>query len=620
MKLASPPERPLLVFDGDCGFCRYWIARWRRATGESVQYAPYQEVADRFPEIALQAFRAAVQLVEPDGSVTSGAEAAFAALARAPRRRWLLWLYHRLPGAAWLADAVYRFVARHRLGFSRLTRLLWGVEVEPPSYRIARCVFLRVLGAVYLAAFVSLGVQITGLAGSHGILPAGEFLQTVAGQSGPERYWLLPTWCWLSSSDVALQAICFSGAALSCLVILGFLPLPCFVLMWTLYLSLATVCRTFLDFQWDALLLETGFLAIFLAPARVSCRLGCPSPPSRAALGLIRWLAFRLLFASGVVKLSGGDPTWWGLTALDYHFETQPLPAWTAWYAHQLPEWTREASTFLMFGLELGAPLLMFGPRRVRHLSFLLLVGLQLAFVATGNFGFFNLLSVALCIPLLDDTAWPKRLREGLETTEGVRAGAFRRCARWLAPPLTLVIFLLGCERLAGAFRVHVARPEIVEQVDEWIAPFGLVNSYGLFAHMTTSRPEIIVEGSNDGATWLPYEFKWKPGDLTRAPAFLPLHMPRLDWQMWFAALGDHRSTPWFGQLMKRLLEGSPPVLALLDHDPFAGARPVYLRAVLYQYHFTSTAARREGAGWWSRERQRLYFPVVSSSSPPEKR
>ncbi|HET6371894.1 MAG TPA: lipase maturation factor family protein, partial [Candidatus Polarisedimenticolia bacterium] len=314
-----------------------------------------------------------------------------------------------------------------------------------------------------------------------------------------------------------------------------------------------------------------------------------------------------------VVKLASGDPHWWNLTALDYHFETQPLPAWTAWYAHQLPAWARKGSVVLMFVLELAVPWLIIAPRRLRLLCAAALTALQLGFAATGNYGFFNLLSAALCLLLVDDATWPsvwtRRLALPRERDRSVR----RRWPGRLALPAAALIALFGLMHLAGAFRRQIEWPSMLVTAEQWAASLEIVHGYGLFARMTTSRPEIIVEGSEDGMTWQEYEFKWKPGDVNREPVFVGLHMPRLDWQMWFAALGSCRSTPWFGQFLQKLMEGSPQVLALLERNPFPAAPPAHLRALLYEYHFTDTATRQRTGAWWRRDLKGLYCPVLSS-------
>jgi lipase maturation factor 1 len=484
-----------------------------------------------------------------------------------------------------------------------------------PDHLLTRWLFLRGLALIYLVAFVSLWVQIEGLLGSWGILPIADFLAAVRQQTGPERYWLLPTLFWLNTSDAFLQGLCGLGVVLAVLLMIGILPGPLLCVLWLFYLSLITAGQEFLGFQWDNLLLEAGFLAIFFTPWQLWSRLRQEAPPSRIILWLFYWLLFRLMFSSGLVKLLSGDLAWRGLTALNYHYETQPLPTWTSWYIHQLPVLFQKASVVYMFVVELLAPFLIFAPRRWRLLGCALLVSLQLLIIATGNYGFFNWLSLLLCLLLLDDTFfrrwWPERWRSqlGVEQAHPRFTSPLGRYRSYAGLVLALLIVMITGLQMA---RLVWPLPRPARQLLSWAAPFRTFNNYGLFAVMTTSRPEIIIEGSNDGETWQAYEFKWKPGDIGYRPRFVAPHQPRLDWQMWFAALSNYQNNPWLVNFMVRLLEGSPPVLALLKENPFPDAPPHYIRAVVYNYHFTRYGTREESGAWWQRELKGLYIPVFS--------
>ncbi|HKS97174.1 MAG TPA: lipase maturation factor family protein, partial [Terriglobia bacterium] len=405
---------------------------------------------------------------------------------------------------------------------------------------------------------------------------------------------------------------------LALLVILGIATGPSLAAAWVFYLSLVTVGGDFMSFQWDILLLEAGFLGIFFAPwtwLEPPWRPPRVSPPSRTVLWLLRWLLFRLLFLSGTVKLQSGDPTWRHLTALEYHYYTQPLPTPIAWYMNQLPGWFQELSVVLVFAVEIGVPFLIFFPRRLRLTGAALMALLQILIALTGNYTFFNLLALVLCLLLLDDAFvarfLPRRLAERIagEASERPR----RSGAACLAVAVLAVVILTasGAE-LAGRFLSPRAAPRPARHLLAWLEPFHLVNGYGLFAVMTTSRLEIIVQGSNDGVTWQDYEFKYKPGDVKRPPPWVAPNQPRLDWQMWFAALGRFQENPWFVNFMARLLEGSPDVLALLERNPFPTAPPRYVRALVYDYHFTDFAERRATGAWWHRELKAMYFPEVS--------
>jgi predicted DCC family thiol-disulfide oxidoreductase YuxK len=644
LHVATPPSKPLLIFDGDCNFCTVWVHRWQHVTGEQVEYIPFQDptVGRRFPELPREFFEKAVHLVETNGLVYYGAEAAFRTLAYGEQEPLLLHWYERSSLFARLTESVYRFVARHRQLFSKLTRLAWGKHLEPPTYQLVRSLFLRSLGVIYLIAFVSLWVQVMGLIGSGGILPAsltmfGFRQEANAAQLGWHRYHVLPTLCWFSASDVFLKFQCATGTVLALLVMLGVAPAPCLFLLWLIYLSLCVVSREFLSFQWDNLLLETGFLAIFFAPLQMLPRAERLPPPSRLVLFLLRWLLFRLMFGSGLVKLLSGDPTWRNLTALTFHYETQPLPTWIGWYFHQLPARMQQASTFVMFAIELVLPFLIFAPRRLRQIPCAGFVLLQVLIMLTGNYCFFNLLTILLCLVLFDDRTVSKFLpagcrwllpaipqspclvadfNPGTEKPAGlaslVTAGRGRKWPIQVIFPLGCIAILIPAMQMVASFHVRVPWPRPMITAYTWLSPFRSFNHYGLFAVMTTNRFEIVVQGSNDGVNWADYEFKYKPGDLTRRPGFVEPHQPRLDWQMWFAALSDYRHNLWFVEFCGRLLSGSPEVSHLLEHNPFTKKPPRYVRAILYDYHFTDFATHRRTKAWWRRELMGEYLPVLS--------
>lgn len=604
-----PPALPTLVYDGDCSFCRRWLRRWQFLTGDRIQYRPYQEAAADFPQIPRENFGHSVYLFEPDGQVSRAAGAVFRSLYLAGQKRYLYRAYTHLPGLARLTELGYRFVASHRDGLDRLDRLLLGDA--PVSYRLTRRWFLTGLAIIYLFAFVSLYVQIDGLIGAHGILPAADYMgaiqQAVASrQIGSTRYLLLPTLCWISTSDAFLHALCWLGIASSILLAIGLLPGLAALGCWVCYLSLATVGQVFLGFQWDTLLLEAGFLAIFFVPWTLLLRPRHQPPPSNFMIFLCRWLIFRLMFLSGVVKLASGDVTWRSWQALKYHYETQPLPPWTAWYMHQLPPWFHQISVGFMFLVELLIPFLMFGPRRLRVTAFFFTITLQILIAATGNFGFFNYLAIILCIPLLDDALLPFGRRY---LTPPKKPQRF--CLHPYASPLVaLLILALSIPQVLASLNQRPPIPAFLQPLYRWTDSLHLTSPYGLFAIMTTERPEILVEHSDDGVTWTPYSFKYKPGDLSRPPPFCQPHMPRLDWQLWFAALGTPDDNPWFAGFLSRLLDGEPSVFALLDHPPTT--RPHYVRATLYEYHFTTRAERNQTGNWWKRELVGPWFPQIS--------
>ena len=589
--------KPILVYDGDCGFCKKWIDRWNEITQDAVDYAPYQSIQNQFPQISLKEFQSAVQLVEPNGAISSGAEAVFRTLSYSKRHRWLLEFYLKFPSVKPIADVFYKLVATHRSFFSKLTKWFWGESIQTPSFTLSKIIFIRFLAVIYLIAFLSFATQVIGLIGKDGILPVEGTLQTVKSQLGLSRYWWFPTLCWLNSTDWFLYLICGAGALLSVALFFLVTPTATLFLLWILYLSIVTTGREFMSFQWDVLLLETGFLAIFIQSSKWA----------RIAL---KWLLFRLMFSSGMVKLASGDLAWRNLTALSFHYETQPLPPWTAWHMHQLPLWFHQLSTVMMFAIELILPFLLFFPRKLRHFAAFGIIFLMAVVVVTGNYCFFNWLTIALAILIIDDSLWHRWFRKSVEVSES-KAQNRNFWNRFVATPICVFLILLSLVPMARlTFRARM--PEVLMKVYALVNPFNLVNHYGLFAVMTKERPEIIIEGSEDGQNWKAYEFKYKIGDVIRRPKFVAPHQPRLDWQMWFAALGTYRENPWLVNLCIRLLEGELKVLRLIEANPFPEKPPIFIRAVLYQYHFSDEPLKRESGVWWRRDYKGIYLPELS--------
>ena len=606
------------MFDGDCQFCRRWVVRWKSATGGAVDYLPIQDpaIAAQFPEIPAADFAEAVHLILPDGTVSRGAEAVFRSLSEGGRERWMWGLYKKFRPFAELSETLYEEVALHRTFFSKLDRIYSGPGLEPPGGIRVRWVFLRGLALIYLIAFLSLGAQMQGLIGSHGIMPARELMSAVkvaAAQNhlGLERFHLFPTLAWWGDGDGALRWQCALGVGGSLALLAGVAPPLMLALLWALYLSFCTIGSPFFNFQWDILLLETGFLAIFYAPLQWLERPSLQARPPALAVWLLRWELFRLMFESGCVKLMSGDPSWWNLEALRVHFETQPLPTAIGWHAHQLPAGVLALAQILLFAIELGAPALIFCGRRFRLVAAAAFAALQVAILLTGNYTFFNWLALLLCVPLLDDRVLRRFRRAGGQAPTGDPL----RPARWPWPVmlgLTALIVTVTWMQVLAVAGVGKRWPAPVVALCGWLEPLRSFNSYGLFAVMTQTRPEIVIEGSNDGRSWEAYEFKYKPGDVMRRPGFGAPYQPRLDWQMWFAALGSARGNQWFLRLEWRLLQNTPSVLALLERNPFPAAPPKYIRAMLYEYRFTDIPTRRATGQWWRRELKGVYAPPLA--------
>ena len=507
-------------------------------------------------------------------------------------------------------------------------------DPAPPAHALTRWLFFRLLAVVFLIAFVSYWVQIDGLIVSKGILPAADLMKSIQGL-GVNGVWRAPTLCWLGTSDAFLHALAGSGTLLSLLLLTGVADGVVLVVLWAIYLSLVVVGQAFLSFQWDILLLETAFTSLFLTAWTLRPRL--PSAREhvpRGGLWLVRVLLFKLMFLSGITKLLCLDPTWWRLTALDYHFVTQPLPAWTSYYAHHLPHGFQRASVAVMFAIELGAPFLLFMPRRIRITGALAVIGFMGLIAGTGNYGFFNLLTAVLCVTWLDDAfllrwvpaRWraplsPRLLRDPAIAIEVPRPGA-RRAGR-LAYGLAVAVVAYASSlafveemvrtrppgRIGGLPGTLLDGGAAYVDAGSWlmnvVEPFRSISGYGLFRSMTTSRTEIVIETSDDAQSWHEVAFRYKPGDVKRRPRFVAPHQPRLDWQMWFAALDPPRAGPWLVGLLRRMLDGSPAVFRLLDDKTFLAKPPRYVRLVMYDYRFTTPGEATTASGaWWTRERR----------------
>jgi predicted DCC family thiol-disulfide oxidoreductase YuxK len=615
LSVSNPPPKPLMIWDGECHFCKRWIERWREITAGEVEYVTYQEVANRFPEIPIEQFKRAVVFIEPDGKAFFAAEAVYRSLRYRASRRWLAWSYERVPGFAAASELAYKFIARHRDAGSAVTRLLWGNDVRPPTYLWARRWFLRAVGVIYLIAFASLWVQVDGLIGSNGMSPVNQFLPAVHDQLGGGAYSLLPTLCWFNSSNAFLHFLCAGGVVSSLLLIAGIVPVVSLIALFVFYLSLTIAGQAFLSFQWDILLLETGFLAIFLAPWQIWPKRGREPPVSRAAMFLLKLLLFKLMVMSGVVKLTSGDDAWgwldqsfhWSaLTALDYHYWSQPLPTVFGWWADKSPEWLKHFSVAFCLAVEIIAPFFIWAPRRPRLIAAGLIVFLQIAIAVTGNYCFFNLLTIALCLLLIDDAAITRKYEMAMDRRYSQRLSIYGAIA------VIILTLPINAWLIFTAFKPDASWPRPLAAVYGRVEAFRIVNGYGLFRVMTKDRGEIVIEGSADGVDWLPYEFRWKPGDVKRAPGWCAPHQPRLDWQMWFAALGAPQQNPWFGRLVVRLLQGSRDVSRLLARNPFPDQPPRYIRASFYRYRFTTVEEHRQSGAWWKRQELGEYLPTVS--------
>ena len=466
-------------------------------------------------------------------------------------------------------------------------RVAWNRLLErDENQQLTGWLFLKLLALIYFAAFFSLSLQINGLVGPGGILPFQELLDNAERSLGASAWLRLPTLFWVDAGDNALLGATLLGMLFSVLLFFNIRPRVSLLLLFLLYLSLFHAGQIFMSFQWDYLLMETGLLALFVVGG-----------PSRLAIFMFHWLLFRLRFLSGMSKLISGDPSWSGMAALNYYFETQPLPHAGAWYAHQLPEWMLKAGVGLTFFAELVVPFFIFLPRRFRLFAAGVTILIQLLIIATSNHNFINLLTILLCLFLLDDRIvgrlLPTRLRQRIE---GNRETHDRRSVGIVA--ISAVILSAS---VAGAvsLSLNMRMPEPLQSWMIQVSHFGVGNVYHIFPTMQTERQEIVIEGSDDSINWYPYLFHYKPHELDRRPPVNIPHQPRLDWMIWFVPPRGRENLYWFDRFLQSLWQGNPQVTALLRHNPFPRKPPQYMRVLVYRYRFTSVEERRMTGSWW---------------------
>jgi lipase maturation factor 1 len=513
-----------------------------------------------------------------------------------------------------------------------VARRLFDSRCGAADRLIPRWIFLRAVSLIYFSAFYALAFQIRGLIGPDGILPAREFLDAVTHQLGSSRIWFAPTLLWISSSNHMLIAICWIGMIAALLVVLNIWPRATLSICFVCFLSFVAAAQDFSGYQSDGMLLEAGFIAMFFAPAGFRPGLGENSPPSRASYFLLQWEWFRIYFESGVVKLASGDPQWRNFTAMDEYYQNGPLPTWIGWYVQHLPHGFHAFATGATLVLELGLVFMMFLPRRWRILCFGIVTAWQIPVILTANYTFLNYLVLLLGVLLLDDRFFervvPKGWRQNFLSSarsssphalplEGdavavppkphamIPFAAFKLA---LISVMLLWIFYVTSAQMVWMLFPHIPLPTSPVAV---LGPFRIANRYGLFAVMTRGRYEIEFQGSSDGEHWRTYPFLYKPQEPEERPRIYAPYQPRFDWNLWFASLGSWRENVIVPSTEERLLAGPPDVLALFAGNPFPQHPPKEVRAVLWQYWFTSLAEKRATGMWWRRELIGPYAPVL---------
>ena len=513
-------------------------------------------------------------------------------------------------------------------GWSPASALRWLFDPEhgASGRLIPRWIFLRALGLIYYSAFFSLLPQIRGLIGPHGILPAGEYLRALAERFGHTAYWYAPTLLWFSSNAHMLTGICWAGMIASVLLVLNFWPRGMLAICLVCFLSFVSAAQDFSAYQSDGMLLEAGFISLFFAPAGFRPGWGEENRPSRASLFLPVWECFRIYFESGVAKIMGGDPQWRNFTALDEYYQNGPLPTWIGWYMQHLPHLFHAATAMGTLTLELGLAWMMFLPRRLHILCFLIITPWQIGIILSANYTFLNYLVLALGILLLDDRfvlPWlPRLMKRSYLTTKEAKPlnvpapeDKWRTRLRAQVPGLKIAV---TAGMLTWIFYATLA--QMVWMVKPWprwttpvsaLEPFRIANRYGLFAVMTRGRYEIEFQGSDDGQTWLIYPFRFKPQDPSKAPGIYAPYQPRFDWNLWFASLSTWRQEPIVVRTEESLLRGDADVLLLFAGNPFPHSPPRQVRAVIWRYWFTTPAEKRSQGTWWRRQQLGLYAPTL---------
>jgi hypothetical protein len=480
--------------------------------------------------------------------------------------------------------------------------------IPRPTYRLTRFILLRLLGLVYLVAFLVAAWQFIPLAGEHGLTPAPPLLRALEQIHGSKwsAFREVPCLFHWNSSDSFVQAMAWTGVALASLVLLGFANVPLLLALWFLYLSFIHSGGLWYGYGWEMQLLETGFLALFLVPL-LDPRPFPKADPPVVTLWLYRWLIFRIMLGAGLIKIRGDD-CWRDLTALFYHHETQPVPNPLSPFLHAAPRWFHRAGVLANHFVELFLPWFVFGPRPARHVAGTLLIAFQAALIVSGNLSFLNWLTIIPCLACLDDSYWRRLLRLA-PLTEPPSPAA--RPARFAAVAFACVVAWLSLPVVRNLLSPNQAMNTSFDRLH-------LVNTYGAFGSVGRERFELIFQGTRDEvpaefADWQDYEFKVKPGDPRRPPALITPYHHRLDWQIWFAAMATPGHEPWTLALIWHLLQNDPATLGLLAHHPFPDEPPRFIRVLRYRYQFAPPA---QGDGsWWRRERLEIWLPPISLQS-----
>lgn len=484
----------------------------------------------------------------------------------------------------------------------------------PPSYWLTRFVILRLLGVVYAVAFLVAINQIVPLIGSHGLLPLEIYLKQVSAALGSAGagFVRLPSLFWLWHSDTALLTAAWIGFVLSCVVVAGYANAPLLAVLWFLYMSFVHLGQDWYGYGWEIQLNETGFLAIFLCPL-FSLRPFPRYAPPLPIIILFRWLTFRIMLGSGLIKYRG-DEIWRNGTALYYHFETQPIPGPLSRWFHFLPRIMLKTGIWFNWLGELIAPWFVFGPKVARHIAGSVIVLFQVSIILSGNLSFLNWLTIIPALACLDDSFWarvlpPILVRKAEAAAEGAEESKPMLTTSWVVAGLIAILSIQPALNLLSPGQV----------MNSSFDPLDLVNTYGAFGSVGRERLNVVFEGTtdqvpDDKANWKPYIYKGLPVLLNKPSPQIAPYQLRLDWQMWFAAMSTADQYPWTYNLVWKLLHNDPGAISLFAGNPFPTGPPRYIRAVLYRYTFAKPG-NPQGL-WWNREQISLWISALSANDP----
>ena len=543
-----------MVWDGDCSFCRSFAERFEASSNGIVEFIPYQVLNEKYPKAPKLDYDKSVVFFTST-SATIGAEAIFSFF-NVIGKKWPKKLYENSKFISKLSEFFYSLIAKNRKLFGFFSRMIFGDNFMPDSYKISSWIFGRMLGLVGIAAFLSFWVQADLIISSNGIVPFSENLNQIESfiiksDLNISKWLAKPTLLWLHQSDLWLNMVLLMGLISSLSLAIGLVPHVSILLSWVSYLSIASVSEPFLNFQWDALLLEVYLISIFFVPWKVFDNKENTEPPLSIGRWLLWLLIMKLMFQSGIVKFTffdvDGSNAWRDLTALEYHFWTQPIPSWLSYYFDKLPAVFDKIALFFTYACELIIPFFILLPRKMRRIAAILLISFQFLIILSGNYGFFNLLTIVLCISLFDDQ-FLRRFSLSLDAgckpffKNHIR---FRNTKRVLSSFVFLLFGLsafiyigrdLKGNRLSS-YDSNKKRSLLVNKILKVSQTSRSINSYGLFRVMTKTRPEFKIELQYEDSLWVPLDFDYKPNLVEKKPAFFFPHMPRVDWQIWFEAI-----------------------------------------------------------------------------------